>query len=73
MNIIDKRKKCIFFGSIKEGDVFIKDGNFYMKTETTYCDDNGDFDNVVDLNCGCLSYIESDVLVLTVDVDLIIK
>ena len=63
----------MFFNSIKEGEVFIKDGDFYMKTDSTYCDDNGDYDNAVDLKCGSLTYFESDVLVLPVEVDLIIK
>lgn len=60
MKINDKRKKSVLFGDLKPGTVFVFADNYCMKTETTYVDNNGDYDNVVLLETGeLLSFKDS--------------
>ena len=73
MIINNKRNKMVKFDSIKNGDVFILyDEDIYMKIEGTYCDDNGDFDNAVNLANGVLYYFEKDKMVQLIKCELVI-
>lgn len=54
MNIVENVGKTKSFSSIKEGEVFILQGHYYIKTET-YCDSI----NAVNLSTGCLQYFGS--------------
>ena len=61
------------FDSIKEGDVFALYGeDIYMKIEGTYCDDNGDFDNAVNLENGTLCYLKGDKMIQPIKCELVI-
>lgn len=73
MIINNKRNEMVKFDSIKEGDVFILYGeDIYMKIEGTYCDDNGDFDNAVNLANGTLYYFEKDKMIQPIKCELVI-
>ena len=76
MKITDKRQTFVSFKDIKEGIVFVDDASnpnyIFMKIFSTYCDDNGDYDNVVCLNDGTLSYYADNAQVLPIDCELII-
>lgn len=75
MIINNKRNEMVKFDSIKNGDVFIlyeEDEDIYMKIEGTYCNDNGDFDNAVNLANGTLYYFEYDKMVQPIKCELII-
>lgn len=71
MEIIDKRKSPIKFETVKQGEVFEFNGYFYMKTSSSYCDDNGDYDNAVNLESGELNYFEGNDIVMPVKCKLI--
>lgn len=73
MNIIDKRKRSVKFEELAIGEVFICSSRLFIKTDSSYCDDNGDYDNTVCLEDGKLNYFECDNIVLPVDCELIIK
>ena len=73
MIIKNKRNEMARFDSINEGDVFIiYNEDICMKTETTYCDENGDYENAVNLANGNLSYIRNDTMVKVIKCELII-
>lgn len=77
MKIKNSRNAMVTFGSIKEGDVFLFSGSYgdvvCMKTETTYGDDNGYYDNAVCLRNGSLLYFEDDKMVIPVQCELVIE
>lgn len=73
MEIIDKRKKSVSFETVKCGEIFEVDECLFMKTDSSYCDDNGDYDNAVNLEVGGLSYFEYDDLVLPVNCKLVLE
>lgn len=73
--MVIKQKEPIkkYFSAIEEGEVFLWHGDYYMKTESTYCDDNGDYENAVILSNGLLEYFNDDDYVIKVDCELVIK
>ena len=77
MEIIRKNKVYKYFGDIKEGTVFVANfinpNSVFMKTFSTYCDDNGDFDNAVCLEDGTLTYFSDSAQVLPLDCKLIVE
>lgn len=74
MRINDKREKKVDFGSLNEGDVFINKEKFVcMKTESTYGDDNGKYENAVRLSDGSLWFYQDDTIVQKVDCELVIE
>lgn len=76
MKITDKRQTFVSFEDIKEGTIFVgctaKEEYIFMKTASTYCDDNGDYDNAVCLNDGTLAHFTDSVSVLPLNCELII-
>lgn len=73
MVIRDKRNEMVRFGSIKCGDVFTVHGEgIYMKTEATCCDDNGYYENTVNLADGNLRYWEDSKMVRLIKCELVI-
>lgn len=73
MVIKNKRKEMVRFESIKCGDVFEFCEDIYMKIETTYCDDNGYYENAVDLSDGSLHYLKDDNMVHVIKCELVIE
>ena len=74
MEIVNKRKRKENFGSIKEGEVFLKDEEYvWMKIESTYGNDNGDYENVVYLADGSLGFLHDDEMVILVRCKLVIE
>ena len=73
MKIINKRENLTSFDSLNEGDVFMYADGIYMKTETSYPDDNGDYDNAVALKCGGLCYFRSSTMVHLINCELVIE
>lgn len=75
MIIKNKRNVHVEFGTIKQGEVFTcyDDEDFYMRTETTYCNDNGDYDNAVNLANGNMTYFNDNVMVKIIKCELIIE
>ena len=72
MKITNNRDKKVRFDSIKDGDIFILTGEILMKIETTYCDDNGYYENAVFLEDGRLMFCEDDFMVIPVECELVI-
>ena len=73
MVIKNNRNNMVNFGSIENGNVFILYGeDVYMKIESTYCDDNGDYENSVNLARGTLHYFNNDIMVQPVKCELVI-
>jgi hypothetical protein len=74
MVISNKRNKMVEFSLLDPGDVFIlHNEDFCMKTESTYCDDNGDCYNAVDLANGALFFCNYDKMVLPVKCELVVE
>lgn len=74
MVINNKRNKMVKFSLLNHGDVFIlHNEDFCMKTESTYCDDNGDYDNAVYLTNGTLFFCSDDTMVCPVKCELIVE
>lgn len=73
MKINDKRKKKVLFGDLKPGVVFAFADVYYMKTEGTYADDNGDYDNAVILETGELLFFKDSTEVDHVKCELVIE
>lgn len=73
MKINDKRKKNVLFGDLKPGTVFSFVDIYYMKTETTYGDNNGDYDNAVILETGELIFFKDSTEVDSVRCELVIE
>ena len=73
MEIIDRRKSSVKFETVKQGEVFEFNGYFYMKTSSSYCDDSGDYDNVVNLESGELIYFEDNDIIMPVNCKLVIE
>ena len=74
MKINDKRKVKVEFGDIKPGAVFSYcDGDYYMKTETTYGDDNGNYDNTVNLETGELLFFKDSTVINLIKCELTIE
>lgn len=73
MKVVDNRKKAVEFGYIKHGEVFEYNGSFFMRTESTYCNDNGDYENYVNIENGALGFLDDDVLVMPVNSKIIIE
>lgn len=73
MKIKNKRIEKVRFDSIEEGEVFTVQGSeIYMKTESTYCNDNGDYENAVNLANGTFSYFDNDCYITVVKCELVI-
>lgn len=74
MKIVDKRNKEVRFDSVDVGAVFTAGSgeHVWMRIESTYSDDNGDYDNVVYLVDGQLGYFKDDTMVTLVESELVI-
>ena len=74
MKINNKRNKIVSFGSIKEGEVFIMHNeDICMRTESTYCDNNGDYENAVNLANGNLIFCSDNLMVCPIKCELVIE
>ena len=73
MEIIDKRKKSVKFETVKHGEIFEYDGYFFMRTCSSYCDENGDYDNAVNLENGDLTYFEDNHIIMPVNCKLVLE
>ena len=73
MEIIDKRRSSIEFENLKYGEVFEFNGYFYIKTTASYCDEDGDYDNAVNIENGELKYFKDNDIVMPVKCKLIIE
>ena len=74
MKILNNRNRYVEFGSLKCGDVFTdQDEEIWMKTETTYCDDSGDYDNAVRLKDGYLDFFTNQFMVIVLNACLTIE
>lgn len=74
MKIVDKRNKEVRFDSVDVGAVFTY-GNgdrMWMRIESTYSNDAGDYDNAVYLEDGSLGYFSDDSMVTLVESKLVI-
>lgn len=72
MIIKNKRKEMVRFDNIRCGEVFEYSGDIYMRIETTYCDDNGYYENAVDLADGSLHYFKDDNMLHVIKCELVI-
>lgn len=73
MIIKNKRNAMVEFGSIKNGDVFILHGEeICIKIESTFCDDDGYYENTVKLANGDLCYCKDNIMVQPVQCELVI-
>ena len=73
MKINDQRTfKDLCFADIEQGEVFICEGEFYLKTATIQTDYGGVL-NAVDLSAGELCRIEASDLVSKLECELILK
>ena len=73
MKITKKTNNMTSFDSLNEGIVFMYDDGVYMKIESTYGDDNGNYDNAVSLAYGSLHYFDSYTMVHIVQCELVIE
>jgi hypothetical protein len=73
MIIKQKESNEKYFSAIEDGEVFLWYDNYYMKTESTYCNDNGDYENAVMLSNGLFAYFDDKTKVIRVDCELVIK
>ena len=74
MKIKNKRNDKLRFDCIKEGEVFSTSGEgFYMKIESTFDNDNGDYENAVNLKDGSLTYCRNELMVNLIECELVIS
>ena len=72
MKINNTRNSTIKFEDLANGDVFICDDAFYMKTQRTY-DCNGDYYNAIILTDGSFEAIDDNEYIIYVDCELVVK
>lgn len=73
MKIINKRENVTSFASLNEGDVFIYCDDIYMKTERSYSNNDGDYNNVVMLENGHLCGFRDNTMVHPINCELVIE
>lgn len=73
MKINDKRKNKVTFREIDEGTVFSYLEVFYMKTEVTYDNGDGYYENAVILTSGELVFFKDDTEIIPVKCELTIE
>lgn len=73
MIVKDKRNnEKVSFEYIECGTVFTMHGGFYMKIESTNCDDKGYYENAVNLEDGSLQYYNDKNMVQVIRCELVI-
>ena len=73
MIIKQKETNEIYFSDLEHGDVFSYGDNFYIKTEDTFSDVDGYYENAVKLSNGELRHFDDKIKVCLVDCELVIK
>lgn len=73
MVIKQKETNEIYFGELEDGDVFSYGDNFYMRTENTYSNNDGHYENAVKLSNGELRRFDDKIKITLVDCELVIK
>ena len=57
MKINKSEPNCVFFEDVKSGDVFLYEGDYYIKFEDSLYDDNHNCYNCAYISDGIASYV----------------